>query len=195
MSGSPRDCPVAASHRRAVPSAPAVASILPSGLNATAYTVPVCPASGAPNGRPVPGSQRRTVPVTRTQTQRKNTPVAQIRPAYSHGSTSRVPIQALTATATPRVQEEIRDTLHLGSRGFAFVTITGDFRRPNLVFRVLWPQSAKERDALAVGIVQQIVAHPEKGGSGIVYVATRREAERLARLLRGRNIAAQPYQV
>jgi ATP-dependent DNA helicase RecQ len=104
-----------------------------------------------------------------------------------------VPIQALTATATPRVQEEIRDTLHLGSRGFSFVTITGDFRRPNLVFRVLRPQSAKERDALAVGIVQQIVGHPEKGGSGIVYVATRREAERLARLLRGRNIASQPY--
>jgi len=108
-------------------------------------------------------------------------------------ATSRVPIQALTATATPRVQEEIRDTLHLGSRGFSFVSITGDFRRPNLVFRVLRPQSAKERDALAVGIVQQIVVHPEKGGSGIMYVATRREAERLARLLRSRNIAAQPY--
>jgi ATP-dependent DNA helicase RecQ len=44
-----------------------------------------------------------------------------------------------------------------------------------------------------VSIVQQIVADPEKGGAGIVYVATRREAERLARLLRGRNIAAQPY--
>src|SRR5262249_43376465 len=71
--------------------------------------------------------------------------------------------------------------------------LTGDFRRPNLVFRVYRPQSAKERDTLTVGIVQQIVANPEKGGPGIVYVATRREAERLARLLRGRNISAQPY--
>jgi ATP-dependent DNA helicase RecQ len=108
-------------------------------------------------------------------------------------ATSRVPVQALTATATPRVREEIRDTLNLGGRGFPCQTIVGDFRRPNLVFRVIRPQSAKERDALAVSLVQQIVAHPEKGGCGIVYVATRREAERLARLLRGRNIAAQPY--
>jgi ATP-dependent DNA helicase RecQ len=108
-------------------------------------------------------------------------------------ATSRVSVQALTATATPRVREEIRDTLQLAGRGFPWHTIVGDFRRPNLVFRVLRPQSAKERDALAVSLVQQIVAHPEKGGCGIVYVATRREAERLARLLRGRNIAAQPY--
>ena len=105
----------------------------------------------------------------------------------------RVPIQALTATATPRVREEIREALQLGSRGFAFTTLMGDFRRDNLVFRVFRPASAKERDALAISLAAQIVNRPEKGGAGIVYVATRREAERLARLLRGRNIAAQPY--
>ncbi len=105
----------------------------------------------------------------------------------------RVPIQALTATATPRVREEIRDSLQLGSRGFAFTTLMGDFRRENLVFRVFRPASAKERDALAVSLAEQIVGHSVEGGAGIVYVATRREAERLARLLRGRNIAAQPY--
>jgi ATP-dependent DNA helicase RecQ len=104
-----------------------------------------------------------------------------------------IPIQALTATATPRVREEIRDVLQLGLRGFPYEILAGDFRRPNLVFRVYRPQSAKDRDALAVGIVQQIVADADKGGPGIVYVATRREAERLARLLRGRNISAQPY--
>jgi ATP-dependent DNA helicase RecQ len=104
-----------------------------------------------------------------------------------------VPIQALTATATPRVRDEIRDTLQLGNRGFAFKTLMGDFRRDNLVFRVFRPSSARERDTLTVSLVEQIVGHPEKGGAGIVYVATRRECERLARLLRGRNIAAQPY--
>src|SRR6185295_3462737 len=38
-----------------------------------------------------------------------------------------VPVQALTATATPRVREEIRDTLQLGRRGFEFTTLIGDF--------------------------------------------------------------------
>jgi ATP-dependent DNA helicase RecQ len=103
----------------------------------------------------------------------------------------RVPIQALTATATPRVREEIREALQLGRRKFAFTTLMSDFRRDNLVFRVFRPSSAKERDALAISLAEQI--NPEKGGAGIVYVATRRESERLARLLRGRNIAAQPY--
>jgi ATP-dependent DNA helicase RecQ len=105
----------------------------------------------------------------------------------------RVPIQALTATATPRVRGEIQDALQLGGRDFAFTTLMGDFRRDNLVFRVFRPASARDRDALAVSLAEQIVGHPHKGGAGIVYVATRREAERLARLLRGRNIAAQPY--
>jgi len=100
---------------------------------------------------------------------------------------------AILLSRALRLLHSLRRASPKTGRKFSFVTIVGDFRRPNLVFRVLRPQSAKERDALAVSIVQQIVAHPDKGGSGIVYVATRREAERLARLLRGRNIAAQPY--
>jgi ATP-dependent DNA helicase RecQ len=105
----------------------------------------------------------------------------------------RVPIQALTATATAPVRAEIESALQLGRRGFPAVTLTGDFRRENLVFRVFRPQSAGERDALAISLAAQIVSDAERGGSGIIYVATRREAERLAGLLRGRNVAAQPY--
>jgi hypothetical protein len=88
---------------------------------------------------------------------------------------------------------EIESALQLGERGFPYVTLAGDFRRDNLVFRVFRPQSAGERDALAVSLAAQIVGDAERGGSGIIYVATRREAERLASLLRGRNVAAQPY--
>jgi hypothetical protein len=51
----------------------------------------------------------------------------------------------------------------------------------------------EERDTLALGIVQQLVRNSERGGSGIVYVATRKTATQLARLLRDRNIAAQAY--
>jgi ATP-dependent DNA helicase RecQ len=108
-------------------------------------------------------------------------------------ATSEVTVQALTATAPSQVREEIRSALRLGERGFPFVTLTGDFRRENLVFRVFRPQSASERDALAISLASQIACDPDKGGAGIVYVATRREAERLARLLRARNVAAQPY--
>jgi ATP-dependent DNA helicase RecQ len=108
-------------------------------------------------------------------------------------SAQNVPIQALTATATPPVRTEIRGALQLGERGFPFDTLVGDFRRDNLVFRVFRPPSSSERDALAISLAAQIVGNPSNGGSGIIYVATRREAERLASLLRARNIAAQPY--
>ena len=51
----------------------------------------------------------------------------------------------------------------------------------------------EDRDALAVGIVSQLVRNTERGGAGIVYVATRKDAVQLARLLRDRNISAQAY--
>lgn len=106
---------------------------------------------------------------------------------------ARVPIQALTATATAPVRAEISEALRLGGRGLPLATLAGDFRRDNLVFRVFRPQSRGERDALAVSLAAQLVGDAGRGGPGIIYVATRREAERLAGLLRARNIAAQPY--
>ncbi|HYO91723.1 MAG TPA: RecQ family ATP-dependent DNA helicase, partial [Pyrinomonadaceae bacterium] len=108
-------------------------------------------------------------------------------------ATGQVPIQALTATATTSVRAEIKGALQLGNRGLPLATLVGDFRRDNLVFRVFQTQSGAERDALAVSLTAQIAGDAERGGSGIIYVATRREAERLAGLLRVRNIAAQPY--
>ena len=55
--------PVAEFHSRTMPSAPAVASSLPSGLNATPNTLPPEPVSagrGAPTGCPVTGFHNRT---------------------------------------------------------------------------------------------------------------------------------------
>ena len=55
--------PVATSHSRTVPSSLPVASVLPSGLNATDHTEPVWPVSGgADAGWPVATSHSRTVP-------------------------------------------------------------------------------------------------------------------------------------
>ena len=56
--------PVTGSHSRTVPSAPALASSLPTGLNATANTpYPVLAMwRGVPAGRPAAGFHSRTVP-------------------------------------------------------------------------------------------------------------------------------------
>src|SRR2546421_9348793 len=107
---------------------------------------------------------------------------------------AKLPVHALTATATKQVQGEIAATLGMGQTpGRELVTRTGDFVRENLVFRVYHVSKREERDTLALGIVQQLVRDQVRGGSGIVYVATRKTATQLARLLRDRNITAQAY--
>jgi ATP-dependent DNA helicase RecQ len=118
--------------------------------------------------------------------------IAKLLPAAREGTA--LPVHALTATATRQVQDEIVATLGMGrAPGRELATRSGDFVRDNLVFRVYPVARREERDALAVGIVQQLVRNTERGGSGIVYVATRRSATTLARLLRDRNIAAAAY--
>jgi len=120
--------------------------------------------------------------------------IARLLPTGQDGT--KLPVQALTATATKQVQEEIITTLAMGNTGASgreLVKRTGDFVRDNLVFRVYHVSKREERDSLALGIVQQLVRNQERGGSGIVYVATRKAATQLARLLRDRNIAAQAY--
>ncbi len=118
--------------------------------------------------------------------------IAKLLPAARDGAA--LPVHALTATATRQVQDEIVATLGMGrAPRRALATHSGDFVRDNLVFRVYPVGRREERAALAVGIVQQLVRDSERGGAGIVYVATRRTATTLARLLRDRNIAAQAY--
>ncbi|MBI3977800.1 MAG: RecQ family ATP-dependent DNA helicase [Chloroflexi bacterium] len=111
------------------------------------------------------------------------------------GGRRTLPVHALTATATPQVQEEITRRLSMGQRGPGreLVARTGDFVRDNLVFRLYPVRNRQDRDTLALGIVHQLVRNEARGGSGIVYVATRRDAVQFARLLRDRNIAAQAY--
>lgn len=103
-----------------------------------------------------------------------------------------LPIHALTATATTQVQTEVVESLGMG-RVRERQTFTGDFVRDNLIFRMYHVARREERDALTIGIVTQLVRNREKGGSGIVYVATRKDAVQMAHLFRDRNIAAQAY--
>ncbi len=117
--------------------------------------------------------------------------IANLLPTRADGRT--LPVHALTATATRQVQDEITAILGMGQQGRELVVRTGDFVRDNLIFRVYPVARRDERDMLALGIVHQLVQNTERGGSGIVYVATRKAATQFARLLRHRNIAAQAY--
>ena len=80
-----------------------------------------------------------------------------------------VPFQALTATATERVRADILAQLRLREPGIYLAS----FNRPNLVYRVQ-PKTSAYRQVLQV-----LRARPND--SGIVYCASRAEAESLAR--------------
>ena len=85
----------------------------------------------------------------------------------------RPPILALTATATQEVQDDI--VHQLGMRN-PHITITG-FARPNLRFEVRRTVNDSIKDAT----LEQVLRESE--GSGVVYVATVKEAERLYEML------------
>ncbi|GHO61272.1 hypothetical protein KSC_001640 [Ktedonobacter sp. SOSP1-52] len=105
----------------------------------------------------------------------------------------RLPIHALTATATPPVQQEITTVLQFGASHREPLIHHSSDRRQNLVYRLYHYATANEGERRTVEIVRQILADHEKGGPGIVYVATRAKAERLAELLRTNNITAYAY--
>ena len=120
------------------------------------------------------------------------------RPDYLHIATTRSQMGnpltvALTATATPQVQNDI---LRLLGLSFAQRIITG-FNRPNLTFEVRYTvdPSAKLR-ALRNLLANHSVEHSQQSpddGAVIVYAGTRREAEEVAEFIRAMGVAVQHY--
>jgi ATP-dependent DNA helicase RecQ len=92
-----------------------------------------------------------------------------------------VPIMALTATATERVRADILKQLALRDPR----CYVASFNRPNLSYRVV-PKSAPYQQLLAF-----INSRPND--SGIVYCASRKTADSLARNLSEDGIIAKPY--
>jgi ATP-dependent DNA helicase RecQ len=93
---------------------------------------------------------------------------------------------ALTATATPPVQQEIVDRLGLDD---AQIIVTG-FDRPNLHVAVELFADGHQKDDGVVSRVEELGAG---GAAGIVYAATRRRAEELAGRLTEAGLRAAPY--
>jgi len=94
-------------------------------------------------------------------------------------------VSALTATATPRVQDDIVESLGLG-RDEVEVIVQG-FDRPNLALRVVRASADAAKDEFLLRFVR------EEAGSGIVYVGTRRTADEVARRLRTVEPTAVSY--
>jgi ATP-dependent DNA helicase RecQ len=88
---------------------------------------------------------------------------------------------ALTATATEQVRRDIKNCLGLGE-GAEFIA---GFDRPNLFLEVAFKDDPY-RQAL-----NMIHRHPDQ--PGIIYCATRKQVDRLARLLTQDGIPALPY--
>ncbi len=97
---------------------------------------------------------------------------------------SKIPVMALTATATPKVREDIVKNLNMEDENIFILS----FNRENLYYEVR-PKLKKEKTVKA--IIQYVKQH--SGKSGIIYVQSRKSAEEIARHLQVNNIKAAPY--
>ncbi len=93
----------------------------------------------------------------------------------------KVPIMALTATATPKVQQDIQKNLSM----LKATLYKSSFNRPNLYYEVRPKVDAVKE------IIKYIRQH--HGKSGIVYCLSRRKVEEVAQTLNVNGIKALPY--
>ncbi|MBN9379134.1 MAG: DNA helicase RecQ [Chitinophagaceae bacterium] len=95
-----------------------------------------------------------------------------------------IPVIALTATATPKVQSDIVKNLGLRNPKI-FIS---SFNRGNLYYEI---QPKIKKDQTIKSIVRYIVQH--KGKSGIIYTLNRKTTEELADMLVANGIKAVAY--
>ncbi len=95
-----------------------------------------------------------------------------------------VPMMALTATATPKVQSDIQKNLQMNDA----IVFKSSFNRSNLYYEIR--PKLKKADTLKE-IVQFIKVKKHK--SGIIYCLSRKKVEELAEVLVANGIKALPY--
>ncbi len=93
-----------------------------------------------------------------------------------------VPVIGLTATATPKVQEDILKNLEMVDAQ----VFKSSFNRPNLYYEVRPKTKTIEAD-----IIRFIRQH--KGKSGIIYCLSRKKVEEIAQLLQVNGVNSVPY--
>ncbi|SIQ53791.1 DNA helicase RecQ [Pontibacter lucknowensis] len=92
-----------------------------------------------------------------------------------------LPIIALTATATPKVQLDIQRNLQMDEAS----VFKSSFNRTNLYYEVRPKHNTKKQ------VIQYVKKH--KGKSGVIYCLSRKKVEEIAELLRVNDIKALPY--
>lgn len=93
-----------------------------------------------------------------------------------------IPIIGLTATATPKVQDDIIKNLGMSDAQ----VFKASFNRPNLFYEVR--PKTKAVDADIIRYVKQ-----NEGKSGIIYCLSRKRVEELSQVLQVNGISAVPY--
>ena len=93
-----------------------------------------------------------------------------------------IPMIALTATATPKVQEDILKNLGMPEAH----VFKASFNRPNLYYEVR--PKTKDVDADIIRFVKK-----NAGKSGIIYCLSRKRVEELAQVLQVNGVSAVPY--
>jgi ATP-dependent DNA helicase RecQ len=93
----------------------------------------------------------------------------------------RLPVIALTATATPKVQQDIQKNLQMEEAAI----FKSSFNRKNLYYEIRPKTDTKKQ------LIKYIKNH--KGKSGIVYCLSRKKVEEIAELLNVNDIRTLPY--
>lgn len=101
--------------------------------------------------------------------------IADIRPMFPN-----IPVLALTATATPKVVDDIQDKLKFKQKN----VLSMSFARSNLAYIV---REKEDKNGYLLKTVQKA------DGTGIVYVRNRRGTREISNLLRLQNISADYY--
>jgi len=96
-----------------------------------------------------------------------------------------VPVMALTATATPKVQQDIQKNLQM----LDATVFKSSFNRDNLYYEVR--SKGKKGDAMKdiVSYIKQRMS----GKSGIIYCLSRKKVEEIASILQANGVKALPY--
>lgn len=95
-----------------------------------------------------------------------------------------VPIMALTATATPKVQSDIQKNLSMNDAE-VFKT---SFNRPNLYYEVRAKGKKDKTLKDILGFINQ-----RRGKSGIIYCLSRKKVEEISEILIANGVKALPY--
>lgn len=93
-----------------------------------------------------------------------------------------VPVVAVTATATPRVEQDVRQQI-----GEPFYILRGLLMRPNLRLYVQPVRSEEEKLAWVAHLTRMLP------GSGLIYTATRGNCEWIAQFLQMQGVTAEYY--